>query len=93
MTGALQGFLWERPDWYDQAACSGVSVELFYPAIGSPDLAFEAQRVCRGCECQADCLEFALETGERHGVWGGLPPKQRQKHGRQVLARMRAGAA
>lgn len=85
-------FLWERPDWYDQAACRGLSVELFYPTIGDNEMAVGAQRVCRTCPVGADCLAFALETGERHGIWF-LPPKQRQKHGRQVLARMRAGAA
>jgi len=33
----------------------------------------EAKRVCRSCEVQAECLEYALENDERFGIWGGCP--------------------
>lgn len=36
-----------------------------------------AVRVCRECPVVRDCLQYALETGERHAVMGGQTPRQR----------------
>lgn len=32
---------------------------------------------CAVCPVRIDCLYVALRTGERHGIWGGLTPRQR----------------
>ncbi len=40
-----------------------------------------AKAVCAGCPVQAECLAFAVETRQVHGVWGGL--------GEEELARLR----
>lgn len=31
-----------------------------------------AKAVCRLCPVQTECLNFALRTGQRFGVWGGV---------------------
>ena len=74
-----------EPDWRDRAACrqSGVNPELFFPAKGMN--ATKAKRVCAGCPVRQTCLDWALQAGERHGIWGGRSPDQR--------ARLRARAA
>ncbi len=33
------------------------------------------------CPIRAECLQYALSTGESHGVWGGLTEKQRRVTG------------
>jgi WhiB family redox-sensing transcriptional regulator len=65
----------ERP-WAVFAACRDMDPDMFFPT--SAEEAVEAQRVCRGCAVRYDCLEFALETRVRFGVWGGTTDKQRR---------------
>jgi WhiB family transcriptional regulator, redox-sensing transcriptional regulator len=44
--------------------------------------------VCAGCPVRAACLEHALRTRERFGVWGGLTEEERQ----ELLAPARVAA-
>lgn len=58
-----------------QAACVGRSPhDLFF----SGTRASSAKRVCEGCPVRWDCLMFALDTGQAHGVWGGLTTEERK---------------
>ena len=54
----------------------------------------EAKEVCRGCEVRHDCLEFALQNGEKFGIWGGLSERERRRIRRQraQVARSTVGA-
>jgi len=53
---------------------------LFHPEHGQGHvLAPQAKAVCAECEVRADCLEFALEHEEAHGIWGGLGVPERRK--------------
>lgn len=57
------------------------------PCATDPDLFFSdglyntdlAKAACAGCPIRLACLKLALETGERHGVWGGLTELERQQ--------------
>jgi WhiB family redox-sensing transcriptional regulator len=70
-------------EWQEGAACRGTDTELFY----LPD-AIRGQRkrnreaaakaVCAGCPVVADCLRWAMTTGEPYGVWGGTTPEERE---------------
>jgi len=73
-------------DWRDAAACLSVDPDLFFPEDGVS--ARPAKRVCAGCKVRGECLEQALAAGERHGVWGGLTPRDRA-----LLGRPRRGPA
>lgn len=64
--------------WRDAAACRGVDPDLFFPERGEPTNA--AKEVCAGCPVSDECLEFALSTVERHGIWGGMSERQRREH-------------
>ena len=77
-------------DWVEQAACAGVDPALFFPDRGA-SLA-DARQVCAGCPVRVECLEYALEAGEKFGVWGGTSEKERRAMRRQRLA-VRRGAA
>lgn len=69
--------------WRHSAACRGMDPALFYPDKGVGHRI--AKRTCAACPVRRECLQDALETDEtRHGLRGGLTPRQRQ-----ALARSR----
>jgi WhiB family redox-sensing transcriptional regulator len=67
----------EEPDWRDMALCAETDPEEFFPEKGGSVRA--AKKVCRGCEVRIQCLEYALENDERHGIWGGLSERERRR--------------
>lgn len=79
-TGAEELFdLLERPAWQKDALCrepkyAGVQ---FFPERGDDTRA--AKRVCSGCLVRDECIAFALEMGERFGVWGGTSERERRR--------------
>lgn len=75
-----------RAKWLEQARCVG-QLELFYPAPGTRG-ARKAKAICAQCPVRAQCLEWAMESGERFGVWGGLSERERVvlRHGGRVRA-------
>lgn len=66
----------ERP-WAAYAACRQADPDLFFPAEG--DDAAVALRICRGCPVRAECLEWALDSRVRYGVWGGTTERDRRR--------------
>src|SRR4030095_11474344 len=68
-------------DWRHKAACLDEDPELFFP-IGNTGPAIlqieEAKQVCRRCDVRDACLQWALEAGQDHGVWGGLSEDERR---------------
>ena len=66
-------------DWRHRALCRDEDPELFFP-IGTTGPAAqqvdEAKAVCRRCSVTAECLAWALETGQDAGVWGGLSDRE-----------------
>lgn len=72
-------------DWWDSANCIGVDPDIMFPDKG-PGSANEARAVCAGCTVREACLDYALTHGERHGVWGGLTPKERRPLRRRYIA-------
>ncbi len=83
-------------DWRDRSACLDEDPELFFP-IGNTGPAIlqieEAKQVCRRCEVREQCLAWALEAGQDHGVWGGLSEDERRAlKRRNARARVRASA-
>jgi WhiB family redox-sensing transcriptional regulator len=68
-------------DWRSAAACRGCDPELFFPVSSTgPNFeqqVTEAKAVCDRCPVRAKCLDFALRTGQTHGVWGGMSEQER----------------
>jgi WhiB family redox-sensing transcriptional regulator len=67
--------------WRQHAACRGLDPEIFYPA--TDEEADLAKAVCEVCSIRQACLEFALGSRERDGVWGGATEKERRRIIRQ----------
>jgi WhiB family transcriptional regulator, redox-sensing transcriptional regulator len=63
-------------DWRDQARCAEVDGELFFPEKGGSTR--EARKICAGCEVRAECRDYALESREPWGLWGGLSERERR---------------
>ena len=68
-------------DWRTNAACIDEDPELFFP-IGTTGPALEqlerAKAVCDTCTVTEACLEWALQTNQDSGVWGGLSEDERR---------------
>ena len=77
-------------DWKDYSNCLGVDPDLFFPARGASTR--EAKEVCRSCVVQNDCLEYALQNGEKFGIWGGMSERARRRIRRQRALERQAAA-
>ncbi len=67
--------------WQDQANCLGANPDLFFPEKGASQR--EAREVCAECVVRSECLEFALQNGEKFGIWGGFSERERRRIRRQ----------
>lgn len=74
-------------EWLRHAACTDADPELFFPVGESGPAAAQARRakeVCHGCPVEAQCLEWALNTGRTTGVWGGTDEDERRRMRRRT---------
>jgi len=78
-------------DWQEYSNCLGVDPDLFFPERGASTR--EAKDVCRACVVRTDCLEFALQNGEKFGIWGGMSERERRRIRRQRALERAAAAA
>ena len=37
-----------------------------------------AKGICATCSVRSDCLDYALQIREQHGIWGGLNESERK---------------
>ena len=78
-------------DWRDDALCRNTDPELFFP-VGTTGNALvqidHAKEVCGECPSSDGCLDFALDTNQDSGIWGGLTEEERR-----VIRRKRVAAA
>lgn len=82
-------------EWRRTAACRDTDPDLFFP-VGTTGPAIEqidaAKAVCRRCDAQAACLEYALVTNQDSGIWGGTSEEERRVLRKQYQARQRRSA-
>lgn len=68
-------------DWRHRAACLDEDPELFFPVGNTGPAALQiavAKAVCRRCDVTDACGQWALDTGQDSGVWGGLAEEERR---------------
>ena len=79
--------------WQDFANCKGADPDLFFPERGASTR--QAKSICRECSVREECLEFAIVSSEKFGIWGGLSERERRKirKERQIAAAARRRVA
>jgi len=77
-------------DWRERAACRHEDPELFFPiGVTGPAVAqtAAAKVVCARCPVREPCLDWALETNQGSGVWGGTSEDERRTYRRSLARR------
>lgn len=78
-----------RDEWRSRSACRGEDPELFFPTARSLTVFVQlasAKAVCGRCPVAWECLQYAVVTGQQHGVWGGKSEEERKALRRLVPA-------
>jgi len=77
-------------DWRQPAVCRHADPELFFPVSASGpslDQITQPKAICAGCPVRRQCLAFALDTRQDHGVWGGMTEHERRLSARKTRIR------
>jgi WhiB family redox-sensing transcriptional regulator len=71
--------LGQAEPWQRDALCSEPQYRDadYFPERGASTR--EAKAICTRCLVRAECLDFALRIGTKHGVWGGLSERERRR--------------
>lgn len=74
--------------WQEHAACRGMDQRIFFggermESDGRHIDVSRAVAVCERCPVRIDCLSYAMDVGEIHGVWGGLTENERRRSRRK----------
>jgi WhiB family redox-sensing transcriptional regulator len=67
-------------NWRAASACLNADPDMFFPiAVGTAasKQVSRALRLCQGCTVRQHCLDFAMQSGEKEGIWGGTTPEER----------------
>jgi WhiB family redox-sensing transcriptional regulator len=79
--------------WRKTAICRDTDPDLFFP-VGTTGYALvqidKAKQVCGECPACEECLQYALETNQDSGIWGGTSEEERRQIRRQLANRTRA---
>lgn len=70
--------------WMSDSLCAQIDPEMFFPEKGGSTR--EAKRICLRCDVRSECLDYALRTEERFGIWGGLSERERRRLKRGAAA-------
>ena len=68
-------FTYVGQPWRREASCKDKDPDIFFP--GQSESNHRAIAICSDCPVRIDCLEYAIETKESFGIWGGLLPQDR----------------
>jgi hypothetical protein len=72
------------PNWTG-ANCRNINAAHFFPTTALDWNTRPIAQLCAACTIRNACLNFALDTNERFGIWAGLSPT----HRRQLRAQLR----
>ena len=81
--------------WRRKAICRDTDPDVFFP-VGTTGYALvqidKAKGICDQCPVRTDCLDYALETNQDSGIWGGTSEDERRQI-RRMIARTKAATA
>ncbi|MBG7697588.1 WhiB family transcriptional regulator [Streptomyces sp. MC1] len=73
--------------WLERAACRNCDTDLFFPiSLEGPGRrqADRAKAVCRACPVRQQCADWAIDTGQKYGIWGGMDEAELDRAGRET---------
>lgn len=86
-------------EWFNHAACRGSTTDLFYPDPPGNNNRARASSGARGrstirvfctpCVVRKQCLQWAVDRKECHGIWGGTTSAERLED-RRMTASLKA---
>ena len=68
--------------WREDAACRDADPDLFFPVGATNEALAEtraAMALCLRCPVREQCLEFAMVTNQRDGIWGATSEEDRRR--------------
>jgi WhiB family transcriptional regulator, redox-sensing transcriptional regulator len=78
LTEVIDALLAIVPSFWADAACRGMWGKVdYFPGRGG--VQSTPRSLCSACSVRLDCLQFALESDERFGIWGGLSERERAR--------------
>ncbi len=75
----LRIYLSEELEWTDRAECRDIEPSDVFFEVTNPAYVRMAKSICSMCTVKKACIEFALRTDQKDGIWGGLTPKERRR--------------
>lgn len=69
--------------WVTDGSCyQAPNPDLWFPDVGAQGQqdAAKAKEICAGCPVRFDCLNWALDTAQEYGIWGGMTRRERRAH-------------
>lgn len=76
--------------WMADGICAQVDPETWFPDKGGSTR--EAKGICLDCSVRDACLEYALERGERFGIWGAKSERERRAIAKERASRLGVAA-
>jgi WhiB family redox-sensing transcriptional regulator len=72
----------DQVEWQEDSLCREYPNIIFFGDEGESELEKQgrearAKSICKQCPVLEPCLEFAMETNQKYGIWGGLTAKER----------------
>lgn len=62
-----------------EGLCKDADPDLFFPeGKGHVEATREAKAICSACPIVEECLQVAMQNGEKYGIWGGATTKERE---------------
>ena len=83
-------------DWRAAGACLSADPELFFPIPRARSPTGRSAARCgsaRVAPVRQQCLDFAMQTAETHGIWGGTTPEERIRARRKATRRRKESQA
>ena len=80
--------------WKEHAACAHAvtrgyaTPDEWFPTANG--MSRKAREICDECPVRAECLQYAMASNARYGIWAGLTAEQRDKQRRQDKRRRSA---
>ena len=84
MSDILEELGFAKPQWMRCGACVGASRDTFFSGRGANEQIRQARAICVSCPVREECLNYALEHGIQHGVWGGTSERERRRMRREL---------